>query len=208
MSLFASEAEARQVIGGFLERFPGLDPVLREVTGHVPLVLKLELHSPKLIAEIDLTKRPLQIAYDTTSQGTVAMEGPAGNFHRLLLGLDPLGVCIDHKKLLVRGSTAKLIKAVPLFYVAPALYPFHLDAIGRKDLILAGERPALHGPFEMEDKMNLIVTKLSYVVGYALGMIKTKLSPGLDIFAALESLGKGLAGSGATPAPGAGKDQG
>lgn len=189
---FKDSAEADQVIGGFLRTFPRLDPIFKEVTDRAALTLKLELTAPELTAEIVLTAAPLEVRFDSDSEGTVAMIATAENFHRLLLGLLPPGVGINQKQLLVRGPVARLMKAVPLIYLAPYIYPFYLQAIGRSDLIAAGNRPPYHADRPLEGIMNTIISPFAFLTGWVLGFIKTRLAPGLDILAALEALGQGL----------------
>jgi hypothetical protein len=193
MSCFTGEDEVRAVIGGFLARFPRLDPILREALGHERMVMKLELTGPGFAAEIDAGITPLAVRFDATGEGMIALAGPAENFHHLLLGRLPLAVAINQKKLLVRGPASKLMKSAPLFYLAPYLYPFYLESIGRSDLVLVGGRPLLHAPRTKEEPMNRIVNKLAWLIGFALGTIKKRFAPRLDVVSALESLGQGLA---------------
>ena len=192
MARFATSQELDQVIGGFLRRLPRLDPILREITDHSPLLLKLELKDPPLAAEIDLTATPLVIRMETSAVGTVGMAGRADDFQRVLLGLLPVAKGINEKKLLARGSTAKLMKAVPLFYVVPYIYPSYLESIGRADLIEMGEYPPLHADQPVEGIMNQIVAAMAYGAGYLMGFIKQRIAPHLDILAALEAMGQGL----------------
>jgi hypothetical protein len=147
-------------------------------------------------AEIDFEKSPMQLRFGTNADGTIGMACSADDFHRLLLGLLPIGVGVNHKRLFLRGSVAKLMSAVPLFYVAPAVYPFYLESIGRRDLILNEKLPPLHGESETEDGMNRIIAKLAFAAGYALGLLKSKISPRVNVIAALEAMGQGLLRSG------------
>lgn len=192
MAFFKDREEVDFVIGGFLRVFPRLEPLLREAIGHSPMVLKLELSNPEFNAEIDFARKPLQLRFNTNNDGTIGMACTSDDFHRVLLGFLPVGVGINRKKLLMRHSVAKLINAVPLFYLAPSIYPFYLESIDRSDLLIAGQRPALHGQREMEDTMSKIVSALAYLAGYGLGLFKAHLAPGLDIVTALESMGNGL----------------
>lgn len=204
MGYFAGAEEVNKVIGGFLKIFPSLDPILKELSGHASMLLKLELTDPELSAEIDLSRSPLEVRIGSDADGIIGMSCPADNFHRLLLGLLPMAIGINRKKILVRGSIGKLMKAVPMFYVAPAIYPFYLESIGRPDLIVDGERLPLHGYIAREDIMSKFISALAYVIGYALGFIKKHLAPNLDILTALESLGRGLlkaTGKNPNPAP-------
>ena len=192
MPYFSSKEEIDRVIGGFLRSFPRLEPLLREATGNRQMTLKLELSDPEFSAEIDFTKSPIALRFNTSADGSIGMACTADDFHRVLLGILPIGIGIDRKRLLMRHSIARLISAVPLFYLAPSIYPFFLESINRSDLIIAGERPALHGQREMEDSMTKIVSGLAYLVGYGLGFFKAHVAPGLDIITALESMGNGL----------------
>jgi hypothetical protein len=193
---FKNGEEVDLVIGGFLRIFPRLDPLLREITGQILLLLKLELSKPELLAEIDFTKNPLEVRFGTGTDGTVGMACTADDFHLVLLGLLPIGTGVNHARLLMRGSTARMMDVVPLFYVAPAVYPFYLESIGRADLIIEQDRPPLHGRRDPEDAMTKIVSVLAYTAGYALGLIKSNIAPRLDIVTALEAMGKGLLKSG------------
>ena len=192
MAYFTGIEDVNKVIGGFLRRFPSLDPLLKELTGHAPMLLKLELAEPELSAEINLARSPLEVRIGSDAGGTVGMSSTSDNFHRLLLGLFPLAVGINRKKIVVRGSIAKLMKAVPMFYVAPSIYPFYLESIGRADLLIDGERLPLHEKIKTEDTMTKIISILAFVIGYALGFIKKHLAPNLDILTTLESMGLGL----------------
>jgi len=196
MSKFADEKEIRQVLGGFFERFSGLDPIIREAVGRQPLVLKLELVDPALSVRIDITRSPLLVSFDSDDLGTVGMSAKADEFHDLLLGSYSLAEGINNKRLVVRGATAKLMKAVPLFFLAPHLYPFYLESIGRSDLLGRGKLPLLHGERAMEDIMTKLMSIIAYPVGLVLGLVK-RVAPGLDVVAVLESMGSGLrAGAG------------
>lgn len=192
MAYFADEADIKQVIGGFLEKFQKIDPLIKELSRNTPMQLKLELREPGFDAEIDLARKPTEIRIGSTAFGTVGMSGPADNFHLLLLGNLNIATAVNRKMLLIRGSLAKLIKVVPLFYVAPAIYPSYLESIGRKDLIIKGDRPILFVPAPSEDNMTKIISVIAYIAGYAIGFIKKHISPKLDIVTALESMGKGL----------------
>lgn len=192
MSYFKSQQELEQVIGGFLRIFPKMEPLMREAIGHKKMALKLELSDPDLTAEIDFTRSPLEIRFKTKAEGAIALTTTADHFHRLLLGILPIGPGVNHKQILIRGSVANLMSGVALFYLAPTIYPFFLESIGRKDLILPGKRPPLHGEKILEDKMTKIVSPLAFLLGYALGLLKKHLAKNLDIVAALESMGKGL----------------
>ena len=192
MTCFRNAQEVRTVIGGFLERFPALDPILRQALRGERMVMKVELTDPEFRAEIDSTCDPLAVRLDSTTDGTIGMSGPADHFHLLLLGRLSMAVAINHKKLLVRGSTAKLMNSAPLFYLAPYLYPFYLASLGRSDLIANGPRPVLHLAPIKEDPMTWIVNRLAWLSGYALGLVKKHLAPTLDVVTTLESLGQGM----------------
>jgi len=192
MTRFQSVAEADQVIGGFLRELPRLDPVIREIVQQTPLVVKLELSDPPLDAELDLTCTPLAARMGSAASGTVGLGASASDFHRVLLGRLPVAVGINRKLLLVRGSTAKMMKVVPLFYVVPYIYPSYLETIGRTDLLEPGEPPLLHGERPVEGTMNQIISALAYLAGYGLGFLKRSVAPRLDLLAALEAMGQGL----------------
>ena len=201
MTRFNSVAEADQVIGGFFRELPRLDPVIREIVQQSALVVKLELSDPPLDAELDLTCTPLAVRMGSAVSGTVGLAGSCSDFHRVLLGQLPVAVGINRKKLLVRGSTAKMMKVVPLFYVVPYIYPSFLEAIGRTDLFEPGERPLLHGERSREGMMNKIISALAYLAGYGLGFLKRSVAPRLDILAALEAMGQGLSRAAGQPKP-------
>lgn len=192
MGCFEDNQAVEQVIGGFLRLFPRFDPLFAELTGRTPLVLKLELSAPPLRAEIDLSASPLVVRLGSDAAGTVGLAGPADNFHLLLLGRLPPAVAINQKKLLVRGSSAQIIKAAPLLYVAPYIYPFYLASIGRPELIVPGDSPPYHAEQKSEGLMNRIINRTAYLAGYLIGWIKTRLAPDLDVLAALEAMGQGL----------------
>jgi hypothetical protein len=201
MTRFNSVAEADQVIGGFLRELPRLDPLIREIVQHNPLVMKLELSDPPLDAELDLTCTPLAVRMDSSASGAVGLAGSCSDFLRVLLGQLPVAVGINRKKLLVRGSTAKMMKVVSLFYMVPYIYPSYLESIGRADLLEPGERPPLHGERPLEGTMNKIISALAYLAGYGLGLLKRNLTPRLDILAALEAMGQGLSRAAGQPKP-------
>ncbi len=201
MNPFRSVTEADQVIGGFFRELPRLDPIIREIVRHTPLVMKLELSDPPLDAELDLTATPLAVRFGSAASGSIGLAGTAADFHRVLLGRLPVAVGINQKKLLVRGSTARMMKVVPLFYIVPYIYPSFLEAIGRADLLEPGERPPLHGPRPREGTMNQIIAALAYLAGYGLGLLKRHLNPRLDLLAALEAMGRGLSRAAAPPKP-------
>jgi hypothetical protein len=192
MAYFKSREEVDLVIGGFLKKFQGLEPILREAVGHNEMNLKLELSDPELGVEIDFSKHPIELRFNTASDGSIGLACSADDFHLVLLGMLPIGVGINRKRLIMRHSVAKLINAVPLFYLAPGIYPFYLESIGRADLIVKGDRHALHGKREEEDAMTKVISAFAYLAGWALGFLKAHVAPGLDIVASLESMGNGL----------------
>lgn len=192
MVYFSNSKELEFVIGGFLKLFPRFEPLMRELINKKEMILKLELKEPEFSAEVDFKKYPLEIRLNTNADGTIGMTSYADDFHRLLLGMFSIGVGVNQKKLLLRGSVADMMDAIPLFYVAPSIYPFYLESINRPDLIIQGERPPLHAEKETEDIMTKIVSGLAYLVGYGLGFIKRYFAKKLDIIVALESMGKGL----------------
>ena len=133
MPYFKDDKELDLEIGGFLRTFPRMDPLMREAVGDKGMTLKLELSDPELSAEIDFSKFPLEIRVGTDAGGTIAMTTSADHFHQLLLGILAIGPAVNNKQILLRGSVANLMSGVPLFYLAPTIYPFYLESIGRKD---------------------------------------------------------------------------
>jgi hypothetical protein len=199
---FADAAEARAVLGSFLERLPALDPLVRELIGRGGEVgvLKLEVRDPAFSAVVDLGAHPLVVRFDTGEAGAVALVATAADLHAVLCGTVTVGAAITRKRVLVRGSAARLMRAMPIFLLAPYLYPQHLAALGRTDLLppaappCASTTPAAAPPAAttMEAPVNALVSRLAYVAGLALGLLKTRLVRDLDLLGALAALGRGL----------------
>jgi hypothetical protein len=196
VTLFADASAARAVVGGFLERLPSLDPLVRELVGDEPMVLKLELREPPLTVALDLGARPLAVRFDTAEAGTVALCAKADDLHALLAGAISVGGAITRKRVVVRGSAARLMRAMPFFFLAPYLYPQHLADLGRDDLLPAA--PAATTPAAAaaaattEAPVNSLVSRLAYAAGFALGLLKTRFVRDLDVLGALAALGRGL----------------
>ncbi|MBI5481931.1 MAG: SCP2 sterol-binding domain-containing protein [Deltaproteobacteria bacterium] len=190
MSTFPDAAAARAVLGGFLLRLPPLDPLVRTLVGDEPMVLKLELREPALTVAVDLGARPLAVRFDTAEAGAVALSATADDFHALLGGAMTVGAAITRKRVLVRGSAARLMRVMPFFFLAPYLYPQHLAAVGRADLLPAAAAPPT--TVTTEEPVNALVSRLAYAAGFALGLVKTRLARDLDVLAALAALGRGL----------------
>jgi len=188
VTLFADASAARAVVGGFLERLPSLDPLVRELVGDEPMVLKLELREPPLTVALDLGARPLAVRFDTAEAGTVALCAKVDDLHALLAGAISVGGAITRKRVVVRGSAARLMRVMPFFFLAPYLYPQHLAALGRDDLLPA----APVGAATTEAPMNSLVSRLAYAAGFALGLLQTRLVRDLDVLGALAALGRGL----------------
>ncbi len=181
-------AAAREVLGGFFERLPALDPLVRTLIGDDPVTLKVELRDPALRVALDLGAHPLAIRFDTAEAGTVGLAATADDFHALLGGALGMGAAITRKRVVVRGSTARLMRVMPLFFVAPYLYHQHLAALGRDDLAPRAVAPPAASP---EEPMNTLVSRLAWAAGYALGLLQTRVRD-LDLLGALAALGRGL----------------
>lgn len=181
---------ARAVLGGFFERLPALDPLVRQLVGDDPVVLKVELREPALRIAVDLGAHPLAIRFDTAEAGTVALAATAADFNAVLGGALTMGAAITRKRVVVRGSAARLMRVMPLFFVAPHLYAQHLAALGRDDLAPPALAPSTAAA--PEEPMNALVSRLAYAAGFALGLLKTRLVRDLDVLGALEALGRGL----------------
>ncbi len=192
MAYFRDSAEITSTIGGFLQTFPRLEPLMREAVGHKPMVLKLELSAPEFSAEVDFRAKPLSVRLGAGGDGTIAMTTSADHFHQILLGMLAIGPAVNNKQILLRGAVANLMSGVPLFYLAPGIYPFYLESIGRADLVLPGPRPMLHGETISEDTMTRLVSGIAFLAGFSLGLLKRTLAPRLNLIAALEAMGKGL----------------
>ena len=197
MSLFADAAAARAVLGGFFERLPALDPLVRTLVGDDPVVLKVELRDPVLRVAVDLGAHPLAIRFDGAEAGTVAIAATADDFHALLGGALGMGAAITRKRVVARGSAARLMRVMPLFFVAPFLYSQHLAALGRDDL--APQAPAPSPAVASEEPVNALVSRLAWAAGFALGLLKTRLVRDLDVLGALAALGRGLERARAAP---------
>jgi len=199
MASFANGKELDLVVGGFMRSLTRMDPIIREVTGHFPLKMKIELWEPELIIGMDLDANPMKITSGKDVAGEAAMSGPADVFHDLLLGMVPLGAAVNRKMILLRGPMSHLTAGAPMFFVSPYIYPFYLESIGRADLVAPGTIPLLHGENSKEGVMNTIVSKVAYISGMGLGFLKSKIAKDLDILAALEQMGKGLAKTSGNP---------
>lgn len=195
---FPDAVAAATIIGGFLSRLPALDPLVRALVGDEPMVLVLELRDPPLRVAIDLGAHPLRVTFGSTASGTVALSATADDFHAVLLGTLPIGAGITQKRLVTRGSTARMMRVMPVFFVAPVLYAEHLEAIGREDLLAAAKAPPASA-LTPEEPMNAVVNRLAWAAGFALGMLKRRVAKDLDILAAVEAMGRGL--QRARPAP-------
>ncbi len=196
MSVFVDAGEARDVLGGFFERLPAVDPIVRALIGDDPVVLTIELREPALRVAIDLGARPLAIRFETAEAGTVALAATADDLHAVLGGALGMGAAITRKRVVVHGSTARLMRVMPLFFVAPHLYRQHLAALGRADL---APRAAAPPTDTSEEPVNALIGRLAYAAGFALGLLKTRLVRDLDVLGALAALGRGL--ERARPAP-------
>jgi hypothetical protein len=197
---FADAAEARAVLGGFFARLPAVDPLVRALLGDTPLTLRVEARAPRLALVVDLGPRPLAVRFDAPDPGTVALTARADDLHDLLTGALPVGAGLTRKRLLARGSAARLMGVMPLLFLAPPLYREHLAALGRRDLLPPAAPPhrgaAVPAP---EDPMNALVARLAWLAGYALGFARTRLGREVDLLGALEALGRGLDRAAAAP---------
>jgi hypothetical protein len=182
-------AAARAVLVGFLERLPELDPLVRQLVGDEPMVLKLELREPLLTVALDLGAHPLAVRVGTAEAGTVALCATADDLHALLAGAITVGAAITRKRVVARGSAARLMRVMPFFFLAPDLYPQHLVALGRDDLLPMAAPATAATP---EEPVNSLVSRLAYAAGFALGLVKTRLVRDLDVLGALAALGRGL----------------
>jgi hypothetical protein len=202
MSAFADAGAARAALGGFLERLPALDPLLRALVGDDPAVLRLEARDPGFAAVVDLRARPLRVALDAATPGTVTITATADDLHALFAGTLGPGAGLTRRRLVTRGSAAAMMRVMPILFLAPYLYPLHLAAIGRSDLTtgLAAPPP----PPDPEEPVNALVARIAYVSGLCLGLLQRRVAADLDLFGALAALGRGLvrgraAGAGAPP---------
>lgn len=202
-----------QVLASFFERLEPLEAILRIVLSQARISALLTFRGrPEHKVLLDFSTEPARVLVDPpakTADVYVTLE--AEIMHDILLGRTNPGVAVGRREMLLRGSPHHLAAFIPLFDFGPALYREHLSDAGvygyrrpraraftQREAFMTGT--AFRGnpiPLEhlttWERVLFSCLNKLSYLVGYLMGLLRYRLLQKMNLFEVLSAMSKGLA---------------
>jgi len=193
-------------------RLDQVEPLIRIILSNARLSASLTFRGEtERSVLLDLRPDPLKIAVDDIPEpGEIQVAVPAEIMHEIMLGRMHPGEALGRRELLLRGSSAKLAKFIPLFEFAPLLYREHLVAMGAYDLL--GSAAPKAGPEEITDsggfmQMSKHLRKLrqasektlvklvqdaAYAAGYGMGTLRHRFLRNMNLFDVLAAMSRGV----------------
>ncbi len=201
-----------EVIASFFHRLTSIDRVARVIVHESRLSARLTFRGERnRSVRLDFTEGPLQVVDDDAQvrRGHVDMVMDASVCHDVLLGRLRPGEALGRRQMLLRGSASQLARFIPLFDFAPALYGEHLADLGwpgferrsrwaplrENDMTTSGPyaHPALAADRSPAQQMACrTVESIAYGLGYAVGALRRRIIPNLDLFDVVASASRGM----------------
>ncbi len=198
----------------FFKRLEPLETILRIILSHARISALLTFrdgHEHKVLLDFSSDKAQV-VVYPPTRSADIYVTVDAPVMHEVLLGHMNPGVAVSRRAMLLRGSPHHLARFIPLFDFGPVLYREHLCDLDseRSDVYLIPEmsckkessmgqntyngNPLAPQTYPVHERVLFwCIGKLSYLVGYAMGMLRYRLLRRMSLFDVLLAMSKGLA---------------
>jgi hypothetical protein len=207
-----SEFSHGEMLVSMFARLEQVEPLIRIILSGARLSVSLTFRGdPERRILLDFRPDPLKIVVDDLPEpGEIEVAIRAELMHEVLLGRMHPGEALGRRELLLRGSSAKLAKFIPLFDFAPLLYREHLISLGAHEHLgsaapKAGpERRTENGGFmqvskhlqklrqSSEKTVVKLVHEAAYAAGYGMGMLRHRFLLNMNLFDVLAAMSKGV----------------
>lgn len=202
------------VIASFFRRLEGMEAVNRVILSGARISALLTFRGdPQRTVLMDFSQTPARILVNGDPPGgaTIRMAARAEILHEVLLDRMPPAVAMSRREMLLRGSAYHLGQFIPLFEFGPVLYREHLIDLGlcgparpgarhpgKEETVeqpsVSQEAPALPVRLSrLEKVLFLVMNRMSYAMGYGMGVLRYRLLKNLNLFRVLSSMSRGLA---------------
>jgi len=140
MGMFSSDKELYDIMGTFMQgasTHPEMGPKIRDSR----IVIRFEYSDPEATITVD-AKNPDDDKYfrvlfgPSDLKADVVMTMSADIAHRFWLGKVNLTAALTRGQMKAVGPISQIMKLLPAIKPAYSIYPEHLKALGRADLIL------------------------------------------------------------------------
>jgi hypothetical protein len=199
-------------LASFFHRLATIDRIARVIVSDAQLSARLTFRGrPDRSVRLEFTSGPLRVVDDDSpllkADVDVAMD--AGVAHEVFLGRLAPGEAFGRRQMLLRGSAAQLARLIPLFDFAPALYREHLADIGWEGFVrrsgwaplrennMATSPSYTHTALGPERSAGVqvacrAVESLAYGLGFAVGLVRHRVVPDLDLFDVIAAASRGI----------------
>jgi len=202
------------VLASFFRRLEGMEAINRVILSGARISAELTFRgNPPKTVLLDFSRTPARILVngDLPGGGTIRMAARAEIMHDVLLDRMPPAVAMSRREMLLRGSAYHLGQFIPLFEFGPVLYREHLTDLGlcgparpgarrpgkeetMEQPSVSQEAPALPVRLSRLEKiLFLVMNRMSYAMGYGMGVLRYRLLKNLNLFRILSSMSRGLA---------------
>ena len=200
------QEELRALLIEFLGTLPKYDQLLRELTGDARITVGYIIADPDEAVILDFTGPVMTVRREEgMPRCTVILKARAADLHLVLLGELPFSRALYDKRVLVRGSSAKLAQFFPLLKMSPILYQdfysFHMRAQGRREDDMSrirnwADRLGDALSLERRPRAGQAVIdgarKAGYWMGYAMGFAKSHVLRDLKLEDLMGAMSSGL----------------
>jgi hypothetical protein len=207
------ELPKSRVLASFFERLEPLEAILRIVLSQARISALLTFRGrPEHKVLLDFSTEPARVLVDPAAKAAdVYVTLEAETMHDILLGRMNPGVAVGRRAMLLRGSPHHLAAFIPLFDFGPLLYREHLRDAGvcgyrrqkaraltqreafMTTRVFRGDPIPLEHLSTWERVLFSCLNKLSYLVGYLMGLLRYRLLEKMSLFEVLSAMSKGLA---------------
>jgi hypothetical protein len=204
--------ETTDIVSSFFTRLECIEEIVRVFMGHARLSTLLTFRgTPEKRVLMDFARSPARVSVVNGSKPANVLVTVKGEvMHEILLGRMPPGVALGRRELLLKGKVSDLARIIPLFDIAPVLYREHLSDVGHpegarragtpaavegtmSDQIVSGAPIGLVELSGGERLAATVMSKLAYLMGYAVGLLRYRLFKKLNLFEVLSAMARGLA---------------
>jgi hypothetical protein len=203
---------ATTVLASFFKRLEIIEHLVRIILSQARISAVFTFRGePEKKVLLDFTSDPARVLVDDEKKaGDIYVTIDGEIMHEILLGrMDP-GVAVGRRTMLLRGSPNNLARFIPLFGFGPVLYREHLADVGMSNFTRrSGETPfkeaVMSGQVFKGDPIPLrtlstvekvlfwSINGASYLLGFAVGILRYHVFEKLSLFEVLSSMSRGLA---------------
>lgn len=201
-----------ETLASFFHRLATIDRIARVIVSDAELSGRLTFRGkPSRSVRLEFTSAPLRVVDDDGAlhKADVEMAMDAAVAHEVLLGRLAPGEAFGRRQMLLRGSAAQLARLIPLFDFAPALYREHLADIGWEGFerrsgwaplreINMATSPSYAHPALVPERAPAVqiacraMESVAYGLGFAIGVMRHRIMPDLDLFDVLAAASRGI----------------